>query len=67
MGFPGGTCGKNPSVNAGDVKDLASIQGLEDPLEEVMVTHCSILALRISWTEKAGGLQSMGLHRVGHD
>ena len=27
MGFPGGTCGKNPSVNAGDVKDVASIPG----------------------------------------
>ena len=39
----------------------------EDPLEEGMATHFSILAWRIPWTEEPGGLQSMGLHRVGHD
>ena len=32
-----------------------------------MVTHSSILALRIPWTEEPGGLQSMGSHRVRHD
>ena len=32
-----------------------------------MATHCSVLAWRIPWTEKPGGLQSMGSHRVGHD
>ena len=37
----------------------------EDPLEEVMATHSSILALRIPWTEEPGGLQSMGSRRVG--
>ena len=36
------------------------------PLEEGMATHSSILARRIPWTEEPGGLQSMGLHRVGH-
>ena len=41
--------------------------GGEDPLEEEMATHCSILAWRIPWTEKPGGLQSMGLQRVRHD
>ena len=41
--------------------------GQEDPLEKEMVTHSSILAWRIPWTEKPGRLQSMGLHRVGHD
>ena len=35
--------------------------GWEDPLEEGMVTHSSILAWRIPWTEEPGGLQSMGL------
>ena len=35
--------------------------GQEDPLEKVMVTHSSILAWRIPWTEEPGGLQSMGL------
>ena len=33
----------------------------EDPLEEEMATHSSILAWRIPWTEEPGGLQSMGL------
>ena len=32
-----------------------------------MATHCSILAWKIAWTEEPGGLQSMGLQRVGHD
>ena len=41
--------------------------GREDPLEEGMATHPSILAWRIPWTEESGGLQSMGLQRVGHD
>ena len=36
----------------------------DDPLEEVMATHFSILALRIPWTEKPGGLQSIGSLRV---
>ena len=35
--------------------------GREDPLEEGMATHSSILAWRIPWTEEPGGLQSMGL------
>ena len=39
----------------------------EDPLEKGMATHSSILAWRITWTEKPGELQSMGLQRVGHD
>ena len=41
--------------------------GWEDPLEEGMATHSSILAWRIPWTEEPGGLQSMGLQRVRHD
>ena len=41
--------------------------GQEDPLEEEMVTHSSILAWEIPWTEEPGGLQFMGLQRVGHD
>ena len=39
--------------------------GLEDPLEEEMATHSSILAWEIPWTEEPGGLQSMGSQRVG--
>ena len=41
--------------------------GWEDPLEKEMVTHPSILAWRIPWTEEPGELWSMGLQRVGHD
>ena len=41
--------------------------GWEDPLKKGMATHSSILAWRIPWTEEPGGLQSMGLRRVGHD
>ena len=39
--------------------------GLEDPLEKEIATHSSILAWTIPWIEKPGGLQSMGLQRVG--
>ena len=41
--------------------------GQEDPLEKGMATHFSILTWRIPWTEEPGGLQFMGLQRVGHD
>ena len=56
------------------VKNLPATQetwvrslGWEDPPEEGMATHSSILAWRIPWTEEPGGLQSMGLQRVGHN
>ena len=41
--------------------------GREDPLEKGMATHSSILAQRIPWTEKPGGLPSIGSQTVGHD
>ena len=41
--------------------------GREDPLEEGMATHASVLAWRIPWTEEPDGLQSMGSQRVGHN
>ena len=41
--------------------------GQEDPLEEEMAAHPSILAWNIPWAEEISGLQSMGLQRVGHD
>ena len=41
--------------------------GWEDPLKKEMVTHSSILAWTIPWTEEPGGLQSMGSQRVRHD
>ena len=48
------------------IKGNTAKQGA-DPLKEEMATHSSILAWRIPWTEEPGGLQSMGLQRVGHD
>ena len=41
--------------------------GGEDPPEEEMATHSSILAWRVPWTEELGGLQSMGSQRVRHN
>ena len=56
------------------VKSLLTVQesrvqslDQEDPLEKEMATHSSILDWRILWTEEPGGLQSMGLQRVGHN
>ena len=67
-GFPGGSVGKESACNAGNIGDSISIPGLgRSLLEEGMATHSSILARRIPGTEESGGLQSMGLHRVGHD
>jgi len=41
--------------------------GCEDPLEEGIASHSSILAWRIPWTEEPGGLQSMGSQSAGYD
>ena len=56
------------------VKSLSEVQetlvrslGQDDPLEKEMATHSSILAWKTPWREEPGGLQSMGLQRVGHD
>ena len=55
---------KNPPARK---KTWVRSLGWEDPLEEGIATHSSILAWGIPWTEEPGGLQSMGLQRVGHD
>ena len=59
------------SLVAQMVKNLPAVQetwvqslGWEDPLEKEMATRSSILAWRIPWTEKLGGLQSMGSPKV---
>ena len=56
------------------VKKLPALQdtrvwslGREDPLEEEMATHSSVLAWEIPWTEELGGLQSMGSQTLAHD
>ena len=51
--FPGGSVVKNPPANAGDARDTGSALGQQDPLEEEMATHSSILAWRIPWTEES--------------
>ena len=62
--FSGGSDVKESACNSGD---SGSIPGREDPLEKGMATHSSILAWRILWREKPGGLQSMGSQRIGHN
>ena len=58
---------KNIPASAGDIRDSGSIPGQEDPLEEGVATHSSILAWRIPQTEEPGRLQSIGSKRVGYD
>ena len=47
---------KNQSGNAGDIGDVGTIPGLEDPLLEGMATRSSVLAWTTPWTEESGGL-----------
>ena len=66
-GFPGSSAVKNLPAGQ-EMQELRGPSlGREDPLEEGMATHSSILAWRIPWTEAPSGLQSIGLQRVGHD
>ena len=67
MHFPGSTVVKNPPANAGDLRDMSWIPGLEDPLEEGMATQPGILAWRTPWKGEPGGLQSIRWQRVGHE
>ena len=57
---------KNPPAMQGPQEMKFQSLGWEDPLEEDMATHSSILAWRIPRTEEPGGLHSMGSQRVGH-
>ena len=67
IGFPSGSVVKNPPAKARDTERRIQSRGQEDPLEEEMAPHSSILSWKIPWTEEPGGLQSMGSQRVGHD
>ena len=72
-----GICEFRASLMAQQIKSLPAVQeiqetwiqslGREDPLEEEMATHSSILARKIPWTEEPGGLWSTESQRVGHD
>ena len=57
---------KNLPANAGEVMWVRSL-GEEDPQEEGMATHSSILAWKSPWTEEPCGLQSIRLQKVGQD
>ena len=57
--FPGGSDGRESTHSAGDVH--------QEDLEEGTAAHSGILAWRTPWTEEPGGIQPMGLPRVGHD
>ena len=61
--FAGGSAVENPPANVGDVD---STPELGRSPGEGNATHCSILAWEIPWTEEPGGLQFMGLQRIGH-
>ena len=64
LGFPGGAVVKNlPAMQETQFWPL----GQEDPLEEGMATHSSILTWKIPRTEDPGSLQSIALQKVGHD
>ena len=54
---------KNPPANARDVGDV----GQEDPLEEGMATHSSIVAWSVPWTEEPDRLQFIGSQRIRQD
>ena len=58
-GFPGDSVVKNLPSSVGGV-GLTPGGGWEDSLGKEMVTHSSILAWEIPWTQECGGLQSMG-------
>ena len=65
--FYGASQVNNTPANAGDVEMWVQSLGWEDPLEEGMAAHPSILAWRTPWMEEPGGLQLIGLRGVRHD
>ena len=58
---------KNPPAMQETQQTWVQSLGQEGPLEEGMTIHFSLLAWRIPWTVKYGGLQSIRSQRVGHD
>ena len=66
-GFPSSSSVKNPPAMQEPREMQVQSLGQEDPLEEGLATHSSILAWRIPRTEGPSGLQPIGSQRVGHD
>ena len=67
LGFPGGSAVKNLPAMQEMQETQVRFLGQQDPLEEVLETHSSILAWIIPWKEEPGGLQSIGCQRVRHN
>ena len=65
--FSNGSAIKNPPAVQETKESWVPSLVREDPLEEEIATHSSILAWKMLWTEEPGGLQSIELQRVGHD
>ena len=63
-GLPSGSAGKESACNTGATEVRVQCLGQEDPLEEEMATHSSVLVWRTPWTEEPGGLQSMRLQSL---
>ena len=67
MDFLVGSAVKNPPAMREPQETWVQFLDQEDPLEEGIATHSSILAWRIPWTEEPGGLQSIGYQTVGYN
>ena len=67
MDFLVGSAVKNPPAMQEPQETWVQFLDQEDPLEEGMATHSSILAWKIPWTEEPGGLQSIGYQTVGYN
>ena len=67
LGFPGGSAVKNPPAMQESQEARVQSLGWEDPLEEGIGTHSSILAWEIPWTKEPGRLQPMESQRVRHN
>ena len=65
--FPGSKATKSLPASAGDAIGRVQSLSWEDPLEKGLVTHSTINAWKIPWTEEPGSLQSMGSQRVRQD
>ena len=65
-GLPRWLSGKESTCSAQTQETQFQSLGRDDPLEEEMATHFSILAWRIPWTKEPGGLPSVGSQKVGH-
>ena len=67
VGFPSGTVVKNHLPMQETQEKWVQSLGQEDPLEQEIATHSSILTWKIPWMEGPGGLQSMESRRVRHN